>query len=268
MKAFVTYLGSDEFLPGLFVLNRSLRTYENDIPLVVMTSKRVSNGVLDIMKRTSIHFQIVNEIVNPHRTEGDSRNFNLVYTKLNVFSMTEFDKVVYLDLDMLVCDRISILFEKPHMSAVIAGSLCPGNESWVDLNSGLLVIEPSNCLFEEMLSKTSVLPSKDGSDQGFLHSFFPDWKNQFQLHLDHRFNLPCVYLEEYCRLPGVDFSYSNGKLSTSNISILHYWAVPKPWNIKKSSIHDNPRKYEQALKLWWDWYDRAAGSFTAEITTI
>jgi alpha-N-acetylglucosamine transferase len=258
MKAIFTYLGSDEFLPGLLVLEFSLRSHDPEVKLVVMVSKNVAHKVLDVLKYLLFDVRIVDDIVNPNRFSNDVRNFRLVYTKLHVFAMTEFEKIVYVDLDMLICDSISCLFEKPHMSAVIAGALAPGNSSWVDLNSGLLVIEPDTGLFQEMVAKIPFLPSKDGSDQGFLHSFFPNWKNNSELHLDHRFNVPCPYLNEYCSLADFDFSYCDGKLSTRNISVLHYWALPKPWQQKNVTLRGNPGKREQATLLWWDMYKQAA----------
>jgi len=43
-----------------------------------------------------------------------------MYTKLRVFELEEFDKVVYIDADMLVCADVEELFNQPHMSAVVS----------------------------------------------------------------------------------------------------------------------------------------------------
>lgn len=257
MKAVITYLGSDEFLPGLFVLDYSLKMHDVGVPLVVIVSEIVSETVISILKEKHIEFRLVSEIINPHRLENDWRNFKLTYTKLNIFALTEFEKIVYMDSDMLVCESIGTLFEKPHMSAVIAGSFVKENRAWVELNSGLLVIEPSKVIFNEILNSVNCLASKDGSDQGFLHSFFPDWRYKPHLHLDHKFNLPCSYLDVYCQDPESLFNYCGGKLVTRNVSILHFWSIPKPWHTKRRKLTKNSNKHQQALQLWWDLFDKS-----------
>ena len=83
------------------------------------------------------------------------------------------------------------------MSAVIAGGLIQDN-NWSEPNTGLMVIEPRKELFSQLLSATKLLPSKDGTDQGFLHSFYKNWPENQQLHLEHRFNVPVTYLDRYC----------------------------------------------------------------------
>jgi alpha-N-acetylglucosamine transferase len=255
MNAFVTYLATDAFVPGLLVLDQSLKAHKNDAPLVVMVTRMASRKVVNMLTRRGFDLRMADDILNPNKLASSQRNFSLLYTKLNVFSMTEFEKIVYLDLDMLVCDRIVGLFAKPHMSAVVAGALAAENAQWVDLNSGLMVVEPSKELFNEMFDKVSTLPSQDGSDQGFLHSFFPQWKHQSELHLDHGFNLPCGCLDQYCERPDFEFSYSDGKLVSKNIFVLHYWGVPKPWQMERGAIQSDSARLRQAIQLWWDCFD-------------
>lgn len=50
-------------------------------------------------------------------------------------------------------DNIDELFDKPNMSAVVAGKSFPGNESWEELNSGVMVIEPKKEIREELIKK-------------------------------------------------------------------------------------------------------------------
>lgn len=87
-----------------------------------------------------------------------------------MFEMTEYDKIVFIDADKFVSQNIELFFAKPHMSAVGAGSLLPENKNWEKLNSGLLVIELSMTLFEELISLINILPSSTKDDQGFFQS--------------------------------------------------------------------------------------------------
>lgn len=256
--SFVTYLGTDNFLPGVLTLNASLQKYNKKYDLVVLVSDLVSSQIVDLLDFKKIKYKLVKQIKNPQKLGADERNFKYMFTKLRMFEMVEFDKIVYLDADMLICKNIEMLFNAPHMSGVIAGKLYPGNESWSHVNAGFLVVEPGQALFNKLCSSISHLPSDDGSDQGFLHSFYEDWPSDKNLHLDHQFNVPYPYIDEYCSSHNYEFSYSR-KLLETNISIIHYWGRYKPWDFNIRSLkRKSTSKLEQALLLWWDTFLIAA----------
>ena len=253
-NSFVTLLATDSFLPGVLVLNESLKKHNKKHDLLVLVSEIVADNVLQTLKEKQIKTRLIKEIYNPSSLGADERSFRYTYTKVRIFELYEFDKVVYIDADMLVCNNIESLFDVPHLSAVIAGGLYPGNDSWRDLNSGLMVIEPGQELFNRLLSAISQLPSGDGSDQGFLHSFFNDWPENTLMHLPHTYNVPFCYIDEYCSSHNFTFDYHRKKLDT-NIAVIHYWGKHKPWDINRRSLKRNGiEKWEQSLLLWWDTY--------------
>ncbi|MGN6196014.1 MAG: glycosyltransferase family 8 protein [Ginsengibacter sp.] len=259
-QAFVTFLATENFLPGVLTLNRSLKRFGNtNYPLVVIVSEIISERSVKTLKECGLTVKIVKEIQSPYLIKKDYRNFGSTFTKLRIFELCEYDKIVYLDADMLVCDNIELLFQKLHMSAVIAGGILPSNKMWEDLNSGLLVIEPSRDLFNKIFVALKFLPSKDGSDQGFLHQFFPNWKCKPNLHLEHKYNVPSWYLDEYCSTLDFKFNFMNGALSTKNISIIHFWGLPKPWQISERQ-KDELTKKEQAELLWRNIYEETRAS--------
>lgn len=115
-----------------------------------------------------------------------------------------------------------------------------------------MVIEPRKALFDELFPLIYRLPSTDGSDQGFLQTFYKDWPSDQKLHLDHKFNTPFCYIDEYCRSYDFKFGYKRRSLDT-NISVIHYWGKLKPWGINIKSLNRKSiEKWEQALLLWWD----------------
>ena len=103
------------------------------------------------------------------------RHWNHTYSKLQIFGLTGFERLVFLDADMLVCANLDELFERPHFPAVNAGGLLPEHRDGVTINSGLLVVEPDADRCREMLSLVGGLPTRDHGDQTFLHAYFPDW---------------------------------------------------------------------------------------------
>lgn len=257
-NAFVTYLGTDSFLPGVLTLNYSVQKHNPLNDFIVIVSNTVSSVVLKLLADKRIQTKVVDEIKNPNNLGSDERGFRFMYTKLRLFEMTEFDKVVYIDGDMLVCTNIEELFHCPHMSAVVAGSLVPQNSLWKNLNAGLLVIEPNKLLFNNLIAAIGMLPSNDGSDQGFLHSFYYDWPENSILHLNHKFNTPYCYLDDYCQLHNYNFEYKR-KLLDTDIAIIHYWGKYKPWDMNPKSLNRKSyEKWEQSLLLWWDTFLKAS----------
>ena len=262
---FLSVLTTDDYLPGLLVLNASLKNTHSMYPFIVLLSSNISKKTIKILIKNSINFSVINtKIVNSTDINKEHRWFT-TYFKLNVFNQTNYDKIVYLDCDILILKNIDDLFEYPHMSATNAGGMLPEKSHWTHMNSGVFIIEPSESLFKDMFykignieklkSQSSVIKSKYGSDQDFLNAYYPDWSKRTELHLDHKYNMFHYYLDEYQSL----FGYTL-KGNTKPVSIIHYASYLKPWHIKNhelSEIKNNiERKLElEAIKLWKDYYN-------------
>jgi lipopolysaccharide biosynthesis glycosyltransferase len=256
-KSFVTFLATENFLPGVLTLNKSLRLFNKNFDFVVLVTKAISEDCIKILNAANCKTKLVEDIPNPYKNKNDPRGFGHMYTKLRIFEMFEYEKVVYLDADLFICGNIELLFEAPHMSAVIAGGLMPENAAWDTLNAGLLIVEPSPGLWDLLYPSITELPSIDGSDQGFLQEFYQDWPARKELHLSHKFNVPLDHLDTYCEHHGFSFSYIRKKLNT-DLAIIHFWGSVKPWqlNIRELSRRSKVKKV-QALILWWDIFSSA-----------
>lgn len=69
-------------------------------------------------------------------------------------SVCEYGAVVYLDADTVVRKSIDDLF--------LCEKFCANLKHSERLNSGVMVVEPSKELFEDMMSKVTILPSYTG----------------------------------------------------------------------------------------------------------
>lgn len=261
-KAYVSILVTDDYLPGLLVLSASLKFVKSRYPLHVLLTPNISEKTIDILIKNSITYSILSQnIDNPTNINIHHRWFP-TYSKLAIFDQVQYEKIVYLDVDMMVLRNIDELFECPHMSATNAGSMLPRKKDrkHLNLNSGLIVIEPSHYLFNDMMSKVGKIENLEsggsedkpahGSDQDFINAYFPEWPNQKNLHLDHKYNLFHYHLDEYNKLFG--YTIEN---SPKPISVIHYASYLKPWNIKKDEIdnmaNDPNRRLElKAIQLW------------------
>ncbi len=250
-NVYVSILSSDSYLVGLLVMWASLQKQSPKFSFLVLISREVSEKTLHLLKRIDINFMKIPEIKNPHITDTN-HIFNSAFDKLNVFNLIKFQKIVYIDADILVVDNIDELFDAPSMSAVNSGGELPSKKDWKQLNAGMLVIEPSTEIFNDMLSKINTLPSKDGSDQGFLHSYFYDWENISSLHLDQGYNMFSGFLNEFHSRLQYDFKE---KKPTKTIKMIHFWSDYKPW-IRGRKFIDKLNGLESYSNfLWWKTYD-------------
>ncbi len=262
-RTFISILTTEDYLPGLLVLSASLRSVGSQYPLHVLLTPNISKKVVGILDKNSISYSILSrEINNPTNVNIHHRWFP-TYSKLAIFGQSQYEKIVYLDADMLVLRNIDELFDFPHMSATNAGGRLPRKSSWTHLNSGLFILEPSHALFEDMMGKIGKIENlesggntdkpKYGSDQDFLNAYYPDWPQQNNLHLDHKYNIFHYHLDEYNKL----FGYTLDD-SSQPISVIHYASYLKPWNITGEEINklkNNPDKHLE-LKSILMWVER------------
>ncbi|KAM0006674.1 putative glucuronosyltransferase [Helianthus debilis subsp. tardiflorus] len=72
--------------------------------------------------------------------------------------------LVYLDADTIVVKNIDVLLK--------CGKFCANLKHSERLNSGVMVVEPSEEHFNGMVSKVTTLKSYRGGDQGFLNAYY------------------------------------------------------------------------------------------------
>ncbi len=215
--AFVSILTTEDYLPGLLVLNDSLKSVNSEYPLHVLLTPEISKKVTTVLDAHNISYsRLFERIGNPTNVSINHRWFP-TYSKLAVFNQTQYNKIVYIDVDTLVLKNIDELFSCLHMSATNAGSMLPRKSEPKDksLNSGLMVIEPSVDIYNDMISKVGKIENLEsagtsdkpvaGSDQDFINAYYPSWSNTPNLHLDHKFNVFHYHLDEYNRFFFIGF---------------------------------------------------------------
>jgi alpha-N-acetylglucosamine transferase len=246
--AYTTVVTSTNYLPGALALFQSIRQTESSVELVLCcTSGLLSPEFVEHLKELSISVDEIPHISNPNLVISEER-FTSTYSKISIFNLTKFDKIVFLDADTLVLRNVDELFEKEHLSAVISGKSLPENCDWNHFNTGLMVIAPSASEFDRLKALASLVSSSDGGDQGFLQNVYHNWPNQSHLHLAEGFNLFIGYLEVYKKL-GYHFAQP-GKKDKMDISILHYWGPLKPWHFLELPP-EAPEFLQVPFALWW-----------------
>lgn len=240
--AFVTVLSTENYLDGVGALALSLNKWgKTTIPLYVLCGPGISEksrSILASIKNTHVSqysesFKISESIKNANISRGND-NWNHTFDKLQIFELTQFDKIVYIDADMMVMQNIDSLFTYQHISATNAGVSYPGNEDWITLNSGIMVIEPQKGLAEEIIQVLpQVISSKKAiGDQDLLHVYYSEWPLHPELNIGERYNIFVFqdYLDYYIGKLG----YHWGGQDSQSIAVLHFIGYPKPWDHKSS----------------------------------
>lgn len=238
--AYVAVLSTDSFLEGVLVLNESLRLCRSRHKLVVVVGSNVSSAVRETLSRANIPqlqaepLEIPEYILSANEKSDYHRHWSYVFDKLHAFSLTQFEKIVYIDSDVLVVRNIDDLFDRPHMSATVAGDL-PGREQSVDFSTGLMVIEPEAGLTDELVSRlpeafererrwrTAAGRPMSMGVQGVINLAWSDWMTQSEVRLHPKYNVMATHLDYYLGQLGYRLRGSDA------IRALHFDGEVKPW---------------------------------------
>ncbi|AQK44906.1 inositol phosphorylceramide glucuronosyltransferase 1-like isoform X1 [Zea mays] len=223
-EAYVTLLYGDEFVLGARVLGKSLRDTGTRRDMVVLVSDGVSEYSRKLLQADGWIVNRITLLANPNQFRP--KRFWGVYTKLKIFNMTSYKKVVYLDADTIVVKSIEDLFK--------CGKFCGNLKHSERMNSGVMVVEPSETLFNDMIKKMDQLPSYTGGDQGFLNSYYSDFANSRVYEPDSPLT-PEPATQRLSTLYNADVGLymlaNKWMVDEKELRIIHYTLGPlKPWD--------------------------------------
>lgn len=168
--AFVTLLYSDDFVLGVRTLGQSLRETQDkarlNIEHLVLVTPRVGLETRQVLLDEGWKVKEVPEHKNPNNNYAE--RLHGVYTKLEIFRLTEYHRVVYLDADTTLLENVDELF--------LCGPFCAVMRHSELINTGVIVTEPSDALHTDLSKKVGEgMYSYTGGDQGFLNSYYQDY---------------------------------------------------------------------------------------------
>ncbi|XP_027161644.1 inositol phosphorylceramide glucuronosyltransferase 1 [Coffea eugenioides] len=252
-EAYVTLLYGDEFLLGVRVLGKSIRHTGSKKDMVVLVSDGVSDYAKKLLKADGWIVEKISLLANPNQVRP--KRFWGVYTKLKIFNMTKYKKVVYLDADTIVVKNIEDLFK--------CGKFCANLKHSERLNSGVMVVEPSEEVFKDMMRQVNTLPSYTGGDQGFLNSYYAGFANAHVFQPDLKPEVlnsrPVPEMERLSTLYNADVGLymlaNKWMVDEKELRVIHYTLGPlKPWDwwtswlVKPVDVWQNVRvKLEESL---------------------
>lgn len=202
-KAYITYIATDDYLVGVLTLYESLLRTKTPYPFYCLVTERVSPETVAQLSSYGvkiIHSPVIELPQNliDYNTKFCHKNQEVLenyFQKLIIFGLEKFEKLVYLDTDMILLKNIDDLFEKPHM----AGAVDNIEDDYLFINGGLIVIEPSKELYRNFIKKIEESKEEEfyeGAnrhhrcfwDTDFYNFYYPEWGMEINQVIDIRYN--------------------------------------------------------------------------------
>uniref|UniRef100_A0A0D9VQE4 Hexosyltransferase n=1 Tax=Leersia perrieri TaxID=77586 RepID=A0A0D9VQE4_9ORYZ len=238
-EAYATVLhSSDTYLCGAIVLAQSIRRAGSTRDLLLLHDHTVSRPALRALAAAGWTPRKIRRIRNPRAEKGTYNEYN--YSKFRLWQLTDYDRVVFVDADILVLRDLDPLFSFPQLTAV-------GNDGSL-FNSGIMVIEPSQCTFQSLIRQRRTIRSYNGGDQVFVW-----W---------HRLPRRVNYLKNFWANTTGERSLKERlfRADPAEVWSIHYLGL-KPWTCYRDydcnwNIGDQ-RVYasDAAHARWWQVYD-------------
>eukprot|EP00419_Tripos_fusus_P030088 CAMPEP_0172699506 /NCGR_PEP_ID=MMETSP1074-20121228/30225_1 /TAXON_ID=2916 /ORGANISM="Ceratium fusus, Strain PA161109" /LENGTH=850 /DNA_ID=CAMNT_0013520721 /DNA_START=72 /DNA_END=2624 /DNA_ORIENTATION=- len=179
-------------------------------------------------------------IDTPHREEAFGR-FKANFQKLALFNMLEFEKVLYVDVDLLPLQGFPTIFHDAvtplNASWPLAGARDWSEGKWSNgFNGGVLVLRPSYKLFAhimETISRDTVKYRVDMAEQGFLSSYFHE--HWVEIPSEYNANL-AIFGQDRQRWDAM----------WPRMKAIHY-TMEKPWSC---GVFHNTAAYQEICDFW------------------
>ncbi|ONK64362.1 uncharacterized protein A4U43_C07F25020 [Asparagus officinalis] len=151
-EAYATVLhSSSSYVCGAIVLAQSILKSGSTRDLILLHDS-IPDSSLQALSAAGWKLHPITRIRNPHARRNTYNEYN--YSKLRLWQLTDYKKIIFVDSDLLILRNIDFLFQLPEISAA-------GNHDSI-FNSGVMLIEPSNCTFKVLMSHTHDVTSYNG----------------------------------------------------------------------------------------------------------
>ena len=136
--------------------------------------------------------------------------------------MTQYQKIVYIDVDVFVQKDFSKLLHLPAFGAAMLG--CQ-DYHWTTLNGGLLIIEPNTDTFLEIMELANNKAFKwEYSEQELLNEFY------LRRHPERIYPVSLAYMVPSSNYEWTD-GWENGDINVNYVGpcLVHFLCTSKPW---------------------------------------
>lgn len=214
MFAYITLLTTDSYYFGVLSLKLSLDKTNTQYPLIVLYTDEVNNQYIENLKLIGCICKKQEIVIDAK----DSR-WHQTFIKFEIYKLIEYDKLCFLDADMLVIKNLDYLFEstEEYIYEVYRGM------PW-SINTSLMVIKPNITFYNKLINFTinfismvdiQQLNTKFNEEE--ILSFF--YLNNSEYHF--------IYFSPSI----IEHINKDDRPYPTDKSIYHYMSLKKPWGI-------------------------------------
>ncbi|KAI3853796.1 hypothetical protein MKW92_052213 [Papaver armeniacum] len=153
------------YVCGAIAAAQSIRMVGSTRDFVILVDDTISEYHRSGLAAAGWKIRTIERIRNPKAEENAYNEWN--YSKFRLWQLTDYDKIISIDADLLILRNIDFLFGIPEITAA-------GNNATLS-HSGVMVIKPSNCTFQLLMDHINEIESYNGGDQGYLNEIFTWW---------------------------------------------------------------------------------------------
>ncbi|QSL65903.1 hypothetical protein MERGE_003040 [Pneumocystis wakefieldiae] len=261
------------YLTGILTLNYTLIKVKTRYPLLVIYTSKCHDSALSVLQKSGIKIKYV-EMLQPSMTLDygvDTKRFNECFNKLRVFELYEYERVVFIDSDMIFMKNADELFDIPlDRGSIASAHACVCNprkrphypKEWVpsncaytaqqDMHSGSLI----PCTFGiKMLNSGLIVLNPNPEEFGIIFDHVMNCEKYPQsiFNFAEQSLLSRLYEEKWMPLPYIYNALKtlrtvHEKLWDDNdVKIVHY-ILNKPWHDKS----DNLDSQDPTHAWWWE----------------
>jgi glycogenin glucosyltransferase len=232
-----------EYLIGFEVMLKSLidnnpRVISDNLPFVIITndlnpedlvtSRKIYNNI-HIKRYDESKYSQIEELKKQQMAFGD-------YTKYEIFSLTEFKKIIFLDSDTIILGNIDYLIDFKESFGCV-------RELFIDqYNTGVMVIGNEYLnpkITEDLINLTNVYGITEHLDQDIINNYFIDVITPIPLE----YNYLKIYSKQIFQNTGLP----------NYIKIIHY-VVKKPWQQKPLVFLEEGTLWTE--RYWFEYYSK------------
>ncbi|KAN0006601.1 hypothetical protein ACTFIU_003315 [Dictyostelium citrinum] len=267
-NVYVTFADNAEYLKGIIALRMSMINTKCNYGLIVFVTKQVEQQDREPLQLLDCDVREIEMVDIPKEVTVQIDRWRPAFTKFRAWQLIEYERVIWLDSDMLLLKSLDHLFDlvdignpKLLYAAIDAdANSCVYNEDRLKLiNSGIMVLSPSidvyNLLIDGMVVVSKLPNQKTVNDQDVINTTLSDWKS-------------LSYPEYGVQITHCECTSEQRLWNFTNTYFLHFTAglkeLPKPWSLLKLSQDEAkdifkrmPTCIEQIYLNWINTYKEA-----------
>ncbi|KAL6707317.1 hypothetical protein ACN47E_004305 [Coniothyrium glycines] len=235
------------------------RTRTKGIDVVVMVTPRVSKSRITRLRQDGAIVHTIDFLQSEtHWEKGDSNRWNNVMSKLRVWQMTQYDRILMLDSDVMLLHPLDGVFDDP--AAQIRPTVDEDEDREFPETNNPTKFTPIEGIELPSTYLLASLSEIDNSNHDFPPTYTTGIKTPSYFNAGFFMLAPSeAVFEYYVALLNTPNSFDPRYPEQNLLNTAHHWKGPMPWkelsykwNIREPNENDFKKGVVSVHEKWWD----------------